>query len=91
MKEKILALMGFSVHRDNMKIEILSGLTTFTSMVYILALLPAMFAPMASVGFPVDSVFTSIILATIVGTLLMVFLAYRGRNRLLYCHAGIQE
>jgi AGZA family xanthine/uracil permease-like MFS transporter len=77
MKEKILALMGFSVHRDNMKIEILSGLTTFTSMVYILALLPAMFAPMASVGFPVDSVFTSIILATIVGTLLMVFLAKR--------------
>ena len=77
MKEKILALMGFSVHRDNMKIEILSGLTTFTSMVYILALLPAMCAPLASVGFPVDSVFTSIILATIVGTLLMAFLAKR--------------
>lgn len=77
MKEKILALMGFSVHRDNMKIEILSGLTTFTTMVYILALLPAMCAPLASIGFPVDSVFTSIILATIVGTLLMAFLAKR--------------
>ena len=77
MKEKILALMGFSVHRDNMKVEILSGLTTFTTMVYILALLPAMCAPLASIGFPVDSVFTSIILATIVGTLLMAFLAKR--------------
>ena len=77
MKEKILALMGFSVHRDNMKTEILSGLTTFTSMVYILALLPAMTAPLTSIGFPVDSVFTATILATIVGTLLMAFLAKR--------------
>ena len=46
-------------------------------MSYILALLPAMFTPLASKGFPVNSLFTAIALATIVGTLLMAFLARR--------------
>ena len=39
MKEKIFSLMGFSLQRDSLKTEILSGLTTFITMVYILALI----------------------------------------------------
>ena len=43
MKEKFLSLVGFSLQRDNFRTEIISGITTFFTMVYILALLPAMF------------------------------------------------
>jgi AGZA family xanthine/uracil permease-like MFS transporter len=46
-------------------------------MSYILALLPAMFMPLAAKGFPVNSVFTATALATVVGTLFMAFLAKR--------------
>jgi len=77
MKEKILALVGFSVHRDSLRTEIVSGLTTFTTMSYILALLPVMFSPLADRGFPIYALFTATSLATIVGTLLMAFLARR--------------
>lgn len=77
MKEKFLSLVGFSSLRDSLKMEILSGLTTFATMSYILALLPAMLAPLADRGYPVDSAFTAITLATIIGTLLMAFLARR--------------
>lgn len=77
MKERILSLVGFSTQRHNMKTEVLSGLTTFITMSYILALLPAMFVPLAASGFPIDSMFTAIALSTIVGTLLMAFLAKR--------------
>ena len=77
MKEKLFALVGFSSHRHSLKTEIVSGLTTFITMSYILALLPAMFEPLASKGFPIDSFFTSMVLATIVGTVLMAFLAKR--------------
>ena len=77
MKERFLTLMGFSVHRHSLRTEIVSGLTTFTTMVYILALLPAMMEPLRASGFPVDTMFTASILATIVGTLLMAFLAKR--------------
>ena len=55
----------------------MSGLTTFITMSYILALLPAMFMPLAAKGFPVNSVFTATALATVVGTLFMAFLAKR--------------
>ena len=77
MKEKLFALVGFSTQRHSLKTEVVSGLTTFITMSYILALLPAMFAPLSSRGFPVNSLFTAIALATIVGTLLMAFLAKR--------------
>ena len=77
MKEKLFALVGFSTQRHSLKTEVVSGLTTFITMSYILALLPAMFAPLISRGFPVNSLFTAIALATIVGTLLMAFLAKR--------------
>ena len=55
----------------------MSGLTTFITMSYILALLPAMFMPLAAKDFPVNSVFTATALATVVGTLFMAFLAKR--------------
>lgn len=77
MKERLLSLMGFSFQRDNLKIEIISGLTTFITMVYILALLPNMFAPLGEKGFPVDSMFTAVALASIVGTLFMAFIGKR--------------
>jgi len=75
MKRIFLSLVGFSPLRDNLKTEVLAGLTTFATMSYILALLPAMFSPLAKVGFPIDTVFTATALATIVGTLLMAFVA----------------
>ena len=37
MKERVLSLMGFSMQRDCLKTEILSGLTTFITMVYLTA------------------------------------------------------
>ena len=77
MREKLFALVGFSTQRHNIKGEILSGLTTFITMSYILALLPAMFMPLEASGFPVGSVFTATALATFVGTLFMAFLAKR--------------
>lgn len=77
MKEKILSLMGFSLQRDSLKTEVLSGLTTFITMVYILALMPVAFAPLGETGFPVESVFTVTALGAIVGTLFMAFIAKR--------------
>ena len=77
MKAKLLSLVGFSQQQHSVKTEVLAGITTFTTMSYILAFLPAMFVPLASHGFPVDAMLTSTILATIVGTLLMAFLAKR--------------
>ncbi len=77
MKDKLFSLVGFSPLRDSFRIEILSGLTTFATMSYILALLPALFAPLEAKGYPIASTFTAITLASIVGTLLMAFVAHR--------------
>ncbi len=75
MKERLLSLMGFSVHRDSLKTEIISGLTTFITMVYILALMPKMFSPLEMQGFPIGSLFTATAIAAAVGTLFMAFIA----------------
>lgn len=77
MKAKLLSLVGFSQQQHSVKTEVLAGITTFTTMSYILAFLPAMFVPLASQGFPIDAMLTATILATIVGTLLTAFLAKR--------------
>jgi AGZA family xanthine/uracil permease-like MFS transporter len=77
MKKYLYPLVGFSPLRHNLKIEVLSGLTSFAAMSYILALLPAMMAPLAAKGYPADAAFTSTVLAAIVGTLLMAFVARR--------------
>ena len=65
------------MQQHSLKTEVLAGLTTFTTMSYILALMPATFTSLRAQGFPVDAMLTSTILATIVGTLLMAFLAKR--------------
>ena len=77
MKAKILSLVGFSTIQHSLRTEILAGLTTFTSMSYILALMPVMFAPLAEKGYPMDSLVTATTLSAIIGTLLMAFLAKR--------------
>ena len=77
MKERLLALMGFSMQRDSLRTEIISGVTTFTTMVYILALMPVMMQPLAQNGYSVETVFTATALASIVGTLFMAFIAKR--------------
>jgi AGZA family xanthine/uracil permease-like MFS transporter len=77
MKEKLLSLLGFSLQRDSLKTEIISGITTFVSMVYILALMPAIFSPLSKHGFPIESLFTATALSCIIGTVLMAFIAKR--------------
>ena len=77
MKEKLFALLGFSQQRDSLKTEIISGITTFLTMVYILALMPVMYAPRADYGFPVYALFTATALSAIIGTLFMAFIAKR--------------
>ena len=42
MKAKLLSLVGFSLQQHSLRTEVLSGLTTFTTMSYILALMPVM-------------------------------------------------
>ena len=46
MKERMLSLVGFSTQRNNLKAEVLAGLTTFVTMSYILALNPVLFEPL---------------------------------------------
>ena len=53
MKEKIFSLLGFSLQRDSLTAEIVSGITTFITMVYILALMPTIFSPLGKLGYPV--------------------------------------
>ena len=77
MKEKLFSLLGFSMQRDSLKTEVISGVTTFITMVYILALMPVIFSPLGDMGFPVDSLFTATSLSAIVGTLFMAFIAKR--------------
>lgn len=77
MKERVFTMLGFSQQRDNLKTEIISGITTFLTMVYILALMPVIFAPLGNLGFPVDSLFTATALSAIIGTLFMAFIAKR--------------
>ena len=77
MKDKLLSLVGFSSQRDDFRTEVISGITTFFTMVYILALMPVMFEPLGAKGFPVESIFTATALSAVVGTLLMAFVAKR--------------
>ena len=77
MKERIFSLVGFSTQRNNLKTEVLAGLTTFVTMSYILALNPVMFAPLAERGYPIEALFTATALAATIGSLLMAFLAKR--------------
>ncbi|MBQ9583638.1 MAG: NCS2 family permease [Bacteroidales bacterium] len=64
---------GFDKATNNVRTEILAGLTTFLTMAYILAVNPGIFSALP--GMPGGSVFTATALAAIVGTLVMAFYA----------------
>ena len=64
---------GFKASENNVRTEILAGLTTFLTMAYILAVNPGIFSALP--GMPAGSVFTATALAAIVGTLVMALYA----------------
>ena len=64
---------GFKNGVNNVRTEILAGLTTFLTMAYILAVNPGIFSALP--GMPAGSVFTATALAAIVGTLVMALYA----------------
>ena len=64
---------GFKSGENNVRTEILAGLTTFLTMAYILAVNPGIFSALP--GMPAGSVFTATALAAIIGTLVMALYA----------------
>lgn len=56
----------------NVKTEVLAGITTFLTMVYIVFVNPAI---LSSAGVPFEQVFTATIIAAVVGTLIMAIFA----------------
>lgn len=72
MKE-LLSIFGFECGKHSVKTEFLAGLTTFLTMSYILAVNPAIFAPLAAQGMDTAAVFSATALAAAVGSLLMAY------------------
>lgn len=68
-------LFGFDPAKHSVKTEIVSGIVTFLTMSYILAVNPSIFSNLADQGMDTNAVFTATALAAIVGTLLMAFYA----------------
>ena len=66
-------LFGFDPAKNNVRTEIMAGVTTFLTMAYILAVNPGIFSNLACQGMDTNAVFTSTALAAIVGTLVMAF------------------
>ena len=73
MKPKFEKLFGFDSKVNNVRTEILAGITTFLTMAYILAVNPSIFSALQ--GMPAGAVFTSTALAAIFGTMVMAFYA----------------
>lgn len=69
MLEKFFKL---SDNGTDVKTEVMAGITTFMTMAYILAVNPSI---MAAAGMDQGAVFTATALASLIGTLLMAFLA----------------
>lgn len=67
--EKVFKL---SENNTTVKTEVIAGFTTFMTMAYILAVNPGM---LAAAGMDQGAVFTATVLAAIIGTLVMAFLA----------------
>lgn len=65
-------LFGFNPKENNLRTEILAGITTFLTMAYILALAPDM---LGAAGMDKNAVFTATVVAAIIGTLLMAVVA----------------
>jgi adenine/guanine/hypoxanthine permease len=59
-------------HNTNLKTEIIAGLTTFLTMVYIIVVNPVV---LSDAGVPFSQVFTATIIATVIGTLWMALFA----------------
>jgi adenine/guanine/hypoxanthine permease len=59
-------------NHTNVKTEILAGITTFLTMVYIVVVNPAI---LSNAGVPFEQVFMATIIAAVVGTLIMAFAA----------------
>lgn len=59
---------GFKQHGTTAKTEVLAGITTFLTMVYIVIVNPAI---LSSVGVPFNQVFMATIIAAVTGTLIM--------------------
>ena len=72
MKPFFEKLFGFNSAENNVRTEILAGLTTFLTMAYILAVNPGIFS---ALDMPGGAVFTATALAAIVGTLVMALFA----------------
>ena len=53
---------------SNIRTEVLAGVTTFSTMVYILAVNPAV---LSRTGMPADAVFSAAVLASIIAMLIM--------------------
>ena len=73
MNPVIERIFGFDAEKNNVRTEIMAGITTFLTMAYILAVNPTIFSAMP--GMPGGSVFTATALAAIVGTLVMALYA----------------
>ena len=68
-------LFGFDPSANNVRTEIVAGITTFLAMAYILAVNPSIFSALADQGMPTNAVFTATALAAIIGTLVMAIYA----------------
>ena len=73
MKPAFEKLFGFDSKVNNVRTEILAGITTFLTMAYILAVNPSIFSALP--GMPAGSVFTATALAAILGTMVMALYA----------------
>ena len=73
--EILKILFGFDPEQHKVRTEIVAGVTTFLTMVYILAVNPGIFSALEPLGMPTNSVFTATALAAIVGTLVMAVYA----------------
>ena len=73
MKPAFEKLFGFDSKVNNVRTEILAGITTFLTMAYILAVNPGIFSALP--GMPGGAVFTATALAAIIGTLVMALYA----------------
>ncbi|MFX3624956.1 MAG: NCS2 family permease [Ectobacillus sp.] len=65
-------MFHFSKHGTSIKQEILAGITTFFTFAYIIVINPKI---LSDAGIPFDQAFTATVIAAIVGTLAMAFLA----------------
>ena len=62
-------LFGFNRKQHSIRTEVIAGITTFLTMSYILAVNPAIFSELGTM--PVGAVFTTTVLASIVGCIVM--------------------